>query len=69
MNKQTAIKKYHNLGDLKIEEIYFSQFWRLGNKLDDTGPPHCLLRVCFFQYRAVWSLQPQMVEETSLGSL
>ena len=39
MNKQTAIKKYHNLGDLKIEEIYFSQFWRLGNKLDDTGLP------------------------------
>ena len=64
MNKQMAIKKYTNLGDLKIAEIYFSQFWRLGNPLDDTGTSQCLPRVCFLQDRAISSLH-HMVEETS----
>ena len=65
MNKETAIKKYNNLRDLKIEEIYFSQFWRLGNPLDDTGTSQCLLRVCFLQDRAILSLQHHIAEETS----
>ena len=65
MNKQMAIKKYTNLGDLKIAEMYFSQFWRLGNPLGDTGTSQCLSRVCFLQDRAISSLQHHMVEETS----
>ena len=65
INKQMAINEYNNLGDLKIAEIYFSQVWKLGNPLDDTGSSQCLLRVHFLQYRAISSLQHRLAEETS----
>lgn len=34
---QTVIKEYHELGGLKMIEIYFLQFWRLGSPRASNG--------------------------------